>query len=164
MHYYGISVVGGCEEKFRLKAQQRLGITERIVIFKKKMRLKNGKEYEQLLFPGYAFLETCSEIDWGKFRGIDGFCRFLPDTKNARALDGRDLKIVLSLLEFGTVMDEVPVQFDKDDRIVILDGPFKSMEGYVTAVNRRNRRVNIRIEFMNGVQVVGLSYKVIAKA
>lgn len=45
-------------------------------------------------------------------------------------------------------MEIVPVKFDAGDRVIITDGPFKDFSGNVIAVNRRNKRLNIQIEFM----------------
>ena len=50
-----------------------------------------------------------------------------------------------TLQQFGSTVGIVPVTFDKGDRIV--------------AVNRRNKRLNIEIDFMNEVKVVGLTYE-----
>ncbi|WP_353885684.1 hypothetical protein [uncultured Treponema sp.] len=46
---------------------------------------------------------------------------------------------------------------------MITDGPFKDFSGNVIAVNRRNKRLNIQIDFMNGVRVVGLCYEEVQK-
>lgn len=60
-------------------------------------------------------------------------------------------------------MGIVPVKFDAGDRVIITDGPFKDFSGNVIAVNRRNKRLNIQIDFMNGVRVVGLCYEEVQK-
>ena len=66
-------------------------------------------------------------------------------------------------MKFGTTVDIVPVTFDENDRIVILDGPFKDFSGKVIAVNKRNKRLNIQLDFMNGMRVVGLTYEEVTK-
>lgn len=60
-------------------------------------------------------------------------------------------------------MGIVSVAFDKDNRIVIVDGLLKDMSGKVVAVNKRNKRVNIELEFMGDAKIVGLSYEVVKK-
>ena len=69
-----------------------------------------------------------------------------------------------SVLRYGSTIDILHVEFNKDDKIVITDGPFKNFTGKVVAVNRRNKRVNIQFDFMNGLKVVGLSYEVVSHA
>jgi len=132
---------------------------------KKRMRLKTGKEYFGPFFPGYLFLQT-EETDSAKLRMLSkysGFLRFLPCTTDIQPLTKKDFDIVTSMLKFGTTIDIVPVTFDENDRIVILDGPFKNIPGKVIAVNRRNKRVNIQLDFLSGMRVFGLTYEEIKK-
>ena len=51
-----------------------------------------------------------------------------------------------------------------NDKIQLLDGPFNEIEAKVVAVNRRNKRVNIQVEFMNGIRLIGLTYEEAKKA
>ena len=68
-----------------------------------------------------------------------------------------------SILQYGSTVGIVPVSFDKGDKIVILDGPFKDCSGQVVAVNRRNKRINIQLDFMNGMRIIGLTYQEVSK-
>ena len=132
---------------------------------KKRMRLKTGKEYFEPFFPGYIFLQT-EETDCAKLRTLakfSGFLRYLPCTTEIKPLVKTDLDIITSMLKYGTTIEIVPVMFDENDRIVILDGPFKDFPGKIIAVNRRNKRVNIQLDFMNGMRVIGLTYEEIKK-
>jgi len=137
----------------------------KIHFLKKIMRLKNGKEYYDPFFPGYVFLET-EESDPAKLRALSkgkNFLRYLPSNQDIKPLVSSDLKIVASILQFGSTVGLVPVTFDAGDRIVIVDGPFKDFTGKVVAVNRRNKRVNIEIDFMGSLRQVSLSYEVVEK-
>jgi len=137
----------------------------KIHFLRKQMRLKTGKEYFEAFFPGYLFFET-EEVDPKKLiklAGFAGFLRFLPSSTEINPLSRKDLNIVTSLLQFGSTIGIVPVSFDENDRIIIQDGPFKNISGKVIAVNRRNKRVNIELDFMNGIKVIGLSYEEVNK-
>lgn len=170
MKIFCISVRTGFEEKFKESVEP---VFEKSVqkfsgavhLLKKKMRLKTGKEYFEQFFPGYVFFET-DETDTAKFRFFKkgkGFLRFLPSDSEVHPLENKDLQIIKSIMDCGSVMGIVPVAFDKNDRIVIVDGPLKDMSGKVVAVNKRNKRVNIELEFMGGAKIVGLSYEVVKK-
>ena len=50
-----------------------------------------------------------------------------------------------------------------NDRIQLLDGPCRNLSAKVIAVNKRNKRVNIDVEFMNGSRVLGLTYEEVRK-
>ena len=60
-------------------------------------------------------------------------------------------------------MPVLHVSFDVNDRIRILDGPFIGQEALITAVNRRNKRINFEVELMNGSRLIGLTYEVVGK-
>ena len=170
MNFYCIWVQTGKEDAYIREMYDTLRDKEdapefELYFFKKEMRLKNGKEYMESFFPGYVFLKT-SESDIQKllvFKQGKGFVRFLPQTKDAQPLSQNDVEIIQSILKFGSTIGIVHVDFNEDDRIVILDGPFKDFRGKVIAVNRRNKRVNVQFDFMNGLKVVGLTYEVVKR-
>ncbi len=171
MNFYCISVWTGMEESYREQVQAVLDADDsplrgRIHFLRKQMRLKNGKEYCEPFFPGYVFLET-EETDAVKLRAVTagkGFLRFLPSNKEVHPLTAEDKEIISLILQFGTTIGIVPVRFDVGDRIVILSGPFKDRTGNVIAVNRRNKRINIQLDFLNSVRVIGLTYEEVKTA
>lgn len=170
MQFYCISVRTGTEEKYEKSV---LPIIEgdaklffgKLHIFKKLMQLKNGKKYFDYFFPGYVFLETdeTNIIKLKKLSEGEGFLKFLPSSKEITPLFKKDTEIINSILKYGNTVGIVPVTFDKGDRIVILDGPFKDYSGQVVAVNKRNKRINIQLDFMNGMRIVGLTYQEVNK-
>lgn len=170
MHFYCMSVKTGMEEKYKKSVlpliQGEISIfSGNLHILKKLMRLKNGKEYFDYFFPGYVFLET-EETSLNKIKELsdgDGFIRFLPSSKEIYPLVKKDEQVVSSILQYGSTLGIVPVSFDKGDKIVILDGPFKDYSGQVVAVNRRNKRINIQLDFMNGMRIIGLTYQEVNK-
>lgn len=170
MSLYCISVKNGLEEKFKesilpLICGDECAFKGFVHILRKRMRLKNGKEYFDAFFPGYVFLET-EECEIARLLMLSvgkGFLRFLPSNNSVSPLVKGDLEIVSSILRFGSTVGIVPVKFDAGDKVVITDGPFKDFSGNVVAVNRRNKRLNIQIDFMNGVRVVGLCYEEVQK-
>lgn len=166
MNYYCIFTQTGKETHFKAEAKKLLdaesaGFCGELLIFRQvKKIVKKHKVYDDLLFPGYVFFKT-EETDARKFRAlkkIDGFIRFLPETSNVMTLFGKDLEIVTLLERGGEVQGFVRAKFDKNDRIVIVSGPFAGMKGTVTSVNRRNQKLNYSIETESGVRVLNLSY------
>ncbi len=168
--YFCVSVRVGSEGSFAKMADeiflQQGEVFARVVFLKKRMRLKSGKEYDEPFFPGYIFLEACgwNAEYFAPLKTVDGFCRFLPENLSPQALCGRDEEIVKTILAFGETVGIVPARFAENDRIVIVSGPFQKMEGNVVSVNKRNRRLNIQLDFMGGVKVVNLSYEEVAHA
>ena len=169
MNFYCISVRTGYEEKFIESVKDCFGpdgeLDGSLHFLKKQMRLKTGKEYFDSFFPGYVFLET-SESDPKKLCLLEkgkNFLRFLPSNQEINPLTSKYLKIISSILQFGNTVSIVPVIFDEGDKIKIVDGPFKDFSGMVKSVNRRNKRVNLEIEFLGAVREISLSYELLEK-
>ena len=129
----------------------------------KQMRLKSGKEYIDPLFPGYVFWETDNISRIQDIKDEEGFIDFLPHDNGIKPLSAKDTDLVTSFLKYGSVIPVVNVQFDVNDRIVIVDGLFKGMEGFITDVNRSNKRINFEVSLMDGKRILSLSYQEIQK-
>ncbi|WP_178841270.1 transcription termination/antitermination protein NusG [uncultured Treponema sp.] len=167
-NFYCLYIRTGLEWDFVKEMQPVLDSNEspckgKLYCLGKQMRLKNGKEYIDTIFPSYVFWETDSFEGFSVLQKGKGFVKILPHNSEPAPLNSTDVSVVCSFLKYGTVMPIVHVDFDVNDRIQILDGLFKGQEGLVVAVNRRNKRVNLEIQFMNGTRVIGLSYELIKK-
>ncbi len=169
MYLYCISVRTGQEDEFIESVadlfKPKGEIKGQLYFLKKQMRLKTGKEYFEPFFPGYVFFQT-DENDSVKLRFLEagkGFLRFLPSNQDIKTLSSKDFAIISSIMQFGNTVGIVPVKFNEGDRIVITDGPFSAFSGNVKSVNRRNKRVNIELEFLGAVREVSLSYELVQK-
>ena len=159
----------GCENEYVKDVQPLLDDPRSLLQGKlynigKQMKLKKGKEYIEPLFPSYIFLETDKINNIQPLQKGKGFVKVLPNNNEIIPLNEEDTDLILSLLKYGTTIPIMHACFDVNDRIVILDGPFKGKEGLVTAVNRRNKRINFEVKLMNGVIVIGLTYELMQKS
>ena len=167
-NYYCIWVKTGFENKFIEKIQALFDSLPdekngKMLCIGKQMRLKSGKEYIDPLIPGYIFWETDNLTRVQNIKEEEGFIDFLPNDNGIKPLSARDTELVTSFLKYGSVIPVVNVQFDVNDRIVIVDGPFKGMEGVISDVNRSNKRINFAVTLMNGKRILSLSYQEIQK-
>lgn len=167
---YCLWIKKGFEEKFIKEIQPVLDSCKtqkhcsgRLIFLGKQMRLKNGTEYVEPLFPGYVFFETCEAEDFTVLQKGNGFMKMLPQNATPEPLCEKDAKLVYSFLRFGPIIPIVHVQFNVNDRIEIVDGPLKGEEALIVAVNRRNKRVNFEVCLMNGMHILGLTYEVVKK-
>ena len=80
-----------------------------------------------------------------------------------KPLAGKETGRVTSFLKYGSVIPVVNVQFEVNDRVVIVDGLFKGMEGFISDVNRSNKRINFAVTLMDGKRILSLSYQEIQK-
>ena len=167
-NYYCIWVKTGFENKFveRLQTLFDSVLDEqngKLHCIGKQIRLRNGKEFIDPLLPGYVFWETNNLSRIQDIKDEEGFIDFLPNDNGIKPLSARDTELVTSFLKYGSVIPVVNVQFDVNDRIVIVDGPFKGMEGVISDVNRSNKRINFAVTLMNGKRILSLSYQEIQK-
>ncbi len=141
------------------------GLNGLLYFFRQQKKLKKGKEYFEPFFPSYVFFET-NETDQIKLNRLSkgrGFISFLPNNDEIKPLNQHDSQIIISIINYGSLVPIVHASFDLNDRIQILDGPFKNVPAKVIAVNRRNKRVNIDVEFLNGIRQFGLYYEEVQK-
>lgn len=129
----------------------------------KQMRLRNGKEYIDPLIPGYIFWETENISRIQDIKKEEGFIDFLPNKNGIKPLSAKDTELVSSFLKYGSVIPIINVRFDVNDRIVIVDGLFKGMEGFISDVNRSNKRINFEVTLMDGKRILSLSYQELQK-
>lgn len=130
---------------------------------------RRGRTENELapIFPGYIFME-CEEnlslpVRWS-LRRTEGFYRFLKSNRDVRPLEGRDLEIVLHFLRLGSVAEKSKVVFDEADRISVLEGPLKGLEGNIVKVDKRKGRAKIKLDLYEDSFTIDLAFDKMTKA
>lgn len=165
--YYVIQVRSGIEKKIidHFYLLNKISKEECELVFpQRKLKIRRqGQNVTDLqpLFPGYVFLITnkFNEELIQKFKKVDGFIRFLPSTLNAMALYGQDLEIVKNFTAFGETLGASKVYFNENDRIVVTEGPLLGFEGNIIKVDKRKKRVKIRLNFANNYFTIDLAFE-----
>lgn len=151
MNYYVIQVKTTGEDRF-LKYARPLVADDGIQLFWPRRSLtirKQGKSEHTLapIFPGYVFLEAQDlqpETYW-KLKLVPGFFRILRDNQNITPLGDGDRRLLLHFLSFGEIIHKSRVFFDENNRIRVLSGPLKGLEGRIVKVDRRKQRAKVRL-------------------
>ncbi|MBO8450542.1 MAG: antiterminator LoaP [Spirochaetes bacterium] len=172
MNVYVIQVETGSESKFLRNFRQTDGtnVPQPPALFfpKRKMIVRKQKQYTEKIypvFPGYVFLQS-PEITpelIRVMRTVPGFGRFLPENKKPENLAGRDMELIRHFMSFGETADLSKVFFDEQDRIRVVAGPLKGLEGAIVKVDRRKKRAKIRLDFSGDSFTVDLGFEVITK-
>ncbi len=158
--FYALQVATGKEEQF-IKRVERSELAEQYDItlyFPQRMMLirRQGKKRKELfpLFRGYVFLEidTLTVAFRLALKKISGMFRFLPSNAHPQALYGKDVDLLKSVLSFGAYADISTVRFNENDRIEVISGSLKTLEGYIIHVDRRKGRATVSLE-MNCMSV-----------
>lgn len=172
MNYFALQVKTSSEDIFIKRVLQALGPvpedTIRLIFPKRKMHVRKAgisKNQIEPVFPGYIFLET-EKLDrplYWTIRTTPGFFRFLPDNQEPKPLDGRDLSTLKHFTSFGEVADKSKVLFDADDRIQVVEGPLKGLEGRIVKVDKRKGRAKVKLDMYDESFLIDLSFEVIGQ-
>ncbi len=176
MEYYCIMVKNGGEGTFKKdfeknlsklavleadKSQKAALLSTKIFFFKKKMLNSQKKEFEQPLFPGYCFLSTESfhpKIAEAA-KKTKNFYFFLDNNKDIKRLQGNDRETLSNLLKFGEVQNISKARFDKNQKIVVSEGPLTGFEGSIVKVNRKRGRATVQIQLCSNQMKFDMAFE-----
>lgn len=128
---------------------------------------KKGKWVNELspIFPGYLFLETdaVTPAVFDTCRRVPGFIRFLKDNRHITPLTGRDKDIVIHFLKLGEVVGSSLATFDEKQKVRIISGPLQGLEGRIVKVNKRKKRIKLKLELYENSFYIDFSFESIEK-
>ncbi|MCL2293711.1 MAG: antiterminator LoaP [Spirochaetes bacterium] len=167
MEYFVIQLLTGKEESFLKYAKNSLS-EENIRFFWLRRELfikKLGKMKKSVssIFPGYIFIESedISYDFYKKIRRFPGFCRFLRNNDDIRALPHDDKRLVYQLSSNGEIAGISRVYFNEDDRIRVISGPMKGLEGEIAKVDKRKKRAKIRLKLYENSFLIDFGFELI---
>jgi len=169
MQYYAIQVVTTEVDDFIRRASSPEAEGHGRFFAPKRLmpQIKGGKKTNRLLhvFPGYVFLEIeeLREEDRWTIRHTEGFCRFLKNSTSPTPLSEKDRRVLRHFMSFGEYADISKVTFDEKDRIVVLEGPLKGLEGEIVKVDRRRGRAKVSLDICSTGFLVDLAFTVVDK-
>ena len=170
MSYFAVQVKTGREEIFLKSAKKVLDSKDVTFLWpRKNLRIRRrGKWQDKVasVYPGYIFLETQkidNDLYWA-LRKTQGFYRFLRDNQNIEPLSKNDEEILKHFISCGEIIEKSRVAFDENDRIHIISGPLKGLEGLIVKVNRRKGRVKIRLNLYNNTLYADLGIETVASS
>jgi transcription termination/antitermination protein NusG len=169
MRYYAIQVFTGQEDDFTRLLHPRLPdrqvyVPKRVLDIRRRGKVKRESSP---VFPGYAFIESediLKDLDayWAA-RRTPGFVRFLGDNVSPTPLTDKDLNLLRHFISFGEYADTSKVTFDENDRIVVLEGPLKGLEGRIVKVNRRKGRAKVALDMCNAGFLIDFGFTAVER-
>lgn len=152
MTYYVLQVITRGEGKFLRIARTQLEEFHLSFLWpRRNLRIRRQGIWRNSLapiFPGYIFIESegiTPGIYWAVKR-VPGFIRFLKDNEHIEPLTGRDRELLMHFLSFGEVVDRSLVSFDENNRIRVISGPLRGLEGRIIRVDRRKGRARVELD------------------
>jgi transcriptional antiterminator NusG len=134
------------------------GLVERNVVKGK----KSIKELRPVL-PGYVFFESGSEPDWKGVAASKYIYYPLQYSDSGKQLKGSDLTFVkwLKTKNGNNGVVKISKAMEIGNRIKIIEGPLKEMEGNIVRINKRQKCAEVKIEGEGIKHTMWLSYEYI---
>jgi len=150
--WYAIFVETGQEENFeRLLNVLYPDDNIQILIPKRKLiERRQGKTYEitKKLFPGYVLVKTQMNTEiYYKLSRLPRVYGVLKDESEPVPIRDEEMAVILSLTSDGETIGFSEV-YKEGERIVVINGPLKGLEGIIEKFDARKRRVKVRIQFL----------------
>lgn len=170
MEYFVIQLLTGKEESFLKYAKTSLaGETIRFLWLRRELFIKKlgiTRKSVSSIFPGYIFIES-DNISYDFYKTIKkfpGFCRFLMNNHDIRPLSGDERKFVYQLSSNGEIAGISKIYFNKDDKIQVISGPMKGLEGEIVKVDKRKKRAKIKLKLYEDSFLIDFGFELIAPA
>jgi transcriptional antiterminator NusG len=123
---------------------------------------KNGKLVKELrsVIPGYVFFESYCEPDWDKICENKYIYYPLHYSDKSKYLRKNDFHFIEWLKRHdGTI--KISKVMEIGNKIKIMEGPLKELEGNIVKINKRQKCICVRIEGEEIKNKIWLSYEII---
>ena len=155
--WYVVNTYAGHEESVKEKLEMRtesMGMQDyifRVIIPETtEIEIKDGvkKEKKKKMFPGYVLVEmVMSDEAWYIVRNTPGVTGFIGSSgKGAKPTPLLPQEIDRILVNMGMSRMDIESEMAVGDKVSIVDGPFKGMEGTVNNIDLENNRIVVLID------------------
>lgn len=155
--WYVVNTYSGHEESVKEKLLMRaesMGFQDNIfrVIVPEttEIEVKDGvrKEKKKKMFPGYVLVEMIMSDDaWYIVRNTPGVTGFIGSSgKGAKPTPLLPQEIDRILVNMGLSRMDIESEMAIGDKVSIIDGPFKGMNGEVSSIDLENNRLVVNID------------------
>lgn len=155
---YENAVVRNLKQMVKSRDMENL-IFDVLVPVEKKIKIKSGKRVEEMekIYPGYVLVDMIVTDDsWYVVRNTPRVTGFVGAGVNP---------VPVSETEMSELMDRMNaditkhvVDFQVDDSIIVIDGPFKDVEGKVTEVDDKSGKVKVLVAMFGRETPVELDF------
>lgn len=171
MEYYAVQVWTGKEDDFVARINSDPRLQARVILPKRAVMIRRGSKnikQQRPLFAGYVFIAVDSpKLEAAQrwtLRSTSFFLRMLPSTHDPRPVQEKDRRLLAHFMSFGKVADISKVSFDENDRIVVIEGPLKGLEGLIVRVDKRKGRAKIRLDMCENSFLVDMGFEILDKS
>lgn len=165
-NWYVIHTYAGYENAVQRNLKQRiesLGMEDKIfdviVPTEKKIKIKNGKrvEEEEKIYPGYILVDMIVTDDsWYVVRNTPRVTGFVGSGVYPVPIDKAEVDALFARMNKDVATHKI--NLSKDDAIMIMDGPFKDLEGKVSEVDEERGKVKVLVNMFGRETPVELDF------
>lgn len=170
-NWYAIHTYVGYENAVMRNLKQRiesLGMEDKIfnviVPMEKKIKIKGGKrvEVEEKIYPGYVLVEMIVTDDsWYVVRNTPRVTGFVGSGVRPVPLDKKEVEALFERMKSDTVKHKI--DFILGDPVVIVDGPFKELEGKISEIDEERGKVKVLVSMFGRETPVELDFLQVKK-
>ncbi len=165
-NWYAIHTYVGYENAVQRNLKQRiesLGMEDKIfntiVPIEKKIKIKGGKrvEMEEKIYPGYVLVDMIvTDESWYVVRNTPRVTGFVGAGIYPVPLQKSEVDMLFSRMEDKDVKHTIDFQID--DPVVIVDGPFKEFEGKVNEIDEVRGKIKVLVSMFGRETPVELDF------
>ena len=151
--WYAVHTYSGYEDAVARNLKQRIesfGMADKIfdvvVPTEKKIKIKGGRktEVKEKVFPGYVLVDMIATDDaWSVVRNTPQVTGFVGTANQAVPLSPEEVEKILKRTAGGEVRHAIDLS--EGDAVVIIDGPFKDLEGKVGEIDEERGKVKVLV-------------------
>ena len=170
-NWYAIHTYAGYENAVMRNLKQRiesLGMEDKIfsviVPTEKKIKIKGGKrvEEEEKIYPGYILVDMIVTDDsWYVVRNTPRVTGFVGSGVYPVPIDVKEIEELFKRMNAGTVKHDIALS--PDDTVMIVDGPFKELEGKVSQIDEERGKVKVLVSMFGRETPVELDFLQVKK-
>ena len=166
--WYVMQVRTGTEESVRRQCEKMIDsntLTKCLIPYQERLKRYRGQWHKELmpLFPGYVFADS-QDADslFFELKRIVGLTRLLGTGSRIVALAPEEtdfLKKVGKESQIMTISKGIIV----NDRVTILEGPLKNLEGFICRIDRHRRKAWLKLSMFGREQLVEVGLEIVEK-
>ena len=169
--WYTIHTYAGYENAVERNLRQRiesLGMEDKVfdvvVPTEKKIRVKGGKRVveEEKIYPGYILVRMIVDDDsWFVVRNTPRVTGFVGSGNTPVPMEQAEVDTLMKRMTAEAPKHRIDLQ--KDDPVVIADGPFKDLEGKVAEIDEERGKVKVMVSMFGRETPVELDFLQVRK-
>jgi transcriptional antiterminator NusG len=151
--WYAVHTYSGYEDAVARNLKQRIesfgmqeSIFQVVVPVEKKVKIKNGRktEVKEKIFPGYVLVDMIATDEaWSIVRNTPQVTGFVGTANQAVPLEQDEVDKILKRAGGDQIRHAIDLALD--DAVIIIDGPFKDLEGKVGEIDEERGKVKVLV-------------------